>query len=990
MFCHVLFAGLIIIGPQTKLAAQEYFRQEVNYSIQVTLNDKCHELNASEIVTYINNSPDTLRFIYFHLWPNAYSNNRTELARQLINLNGKARLFNDPELHGYIDSLDFKADGRQVQWDLLPDQPDICLLRLNHALKPGDTVVISTHFHVKIPKGVTSRLGHIGESYQISQWYPKPAVYDRTGWHQISDLDQGEYYSEFGSFDVSITLPANYIVGATGNLQNEGETQMLNNLAADTTRIKAGLDANEFPPSSRQMKTLRYTENRIHDFAWFADKRFKVLKGNVKLPESGRTVTTWVMYTGQQAELWKDAIPYVNQAIWYFSKWNGEYPYQSFTAVQSALSAGDGMEYPGITVIGMAADARSLDEVIAHEICHSWFYSSLGSDERRYPFLDEGITSANEVRYMDERYPEKKLWEVYVKNQKLARFFNIDKLPQKLMGELEWLSQARDNLEQPLNLPAADFTGLNYGLMVYGKAGMSFNYLRATLGDSVYDAAMHEYFTKWKFKHPYPDDLRQVFETATGRDLSWFFTDLTGTTKRMDYQVVRMVNHKLLIKNKGELKSPVIVCGMLGDSICFKQWVDGFEGQQWIDIPEGNYTSLKIDPEHITPELFRLNNNIRTSGFLRKADPIRFQPYITLEDPEKRYIMFFPAFNWTRENGTMAGIALHNGFLTPKLFEYFIIPFYAFHNADLAGFGRIAYNRTPYDKRIRKLTVFLEGAQFGAPGNQNFHKVKAGLDIYFTSKSRNKSLNHSAFLNYICVSDLSQMINRQHAKMNSFLQSGYQLEKASTVNPYSLLVSAESGASFLKASLEVNYRFSYYGIKKGLDIRLFAGTMLKSDPNVPFFSLAAGGRSGIEQYLLEGMYPDRFSVFPSTFWSRQMSMVEGGLASPVNEKLGFSRWLISVSVTCDLPGGLSRIPVKPFVNFLVNDHGSGTGHNSVLYYEFGVKTGFWNFFEVYIPCIVSGNIESITGSFKDRIRLVFNLGSLKQVKLNSGLRFEIE
>ncbi|MDP3432936.1 MAG: M1 family metallopeptidase, partial [Bacteroidota bacterium] len=410
----------IFILSVSEVSAQEYFQQEVNFRINVTLNDKLHELNAFETIEYINNSPDTLHSLYFHLWPNAYSNNKTELAKQLFRINGKQKLFNDPELQGYIDSLDFKVNNQQVQWNLLADQPDICKIFLNAPLKSGDTILITTPFHVKIPKGVTSRLGHIGESYQISQWYPKPAVYDRNGWHPMSYQDQGEFYSEFGSFDVSITLPENYIVGATGILHNTDELDMLDKLAADTAWIKTipSKEA-EFPPSSEKMKTLRYTESNIHDFAWFADKRFHVLKGKVKLPNSGKEVTTWAMFTNQQAELWKDAIPYINNALWYFSKWNGDYPYESFTALQSALSAGNGMEYPGITVIGMTRDAYALDDVIAHEIGHTWFYSALGSNERRYPFMDEGITSANEVRYMNERYPDKKLWEVMIRNTKL-------------------------------------------------------------------------------------------------------------------------------------------------------------------------------------------------------------------------------------------------------------------------------------------------------------------------------------------------------------------------------------------------------------------------------------------------------------------------------------------------------------------------------------------------------------------------------------------
>ncbi len=219
----------------------------------------------------------------------------------------------------------------------------------------------------------------------------------------------------------------------------------------------------DFPSSSKQMKTLRYTDNNIHDFAWFADKRFHVLKGTVKLPDSKREVTTWVMFTDQEAQLWRNAISYVNDAILYFSEWIGDYPYNNFTAVQSALNSGAGMEYPGLTVIGLAGDPYLLDEVVAHEICHSWFYSAIGSDERRFPFMDESIASAYESRYLNEKYPGKKFWEIGFKNRKLAKFFHIENMPVQRIQELEWLIPARKNLEQPVNLPATDYSYVNYG-----------------------------------------------------------------------------------------------------------------------------------------------------------------------------------------------------------------------------------------------------------------------------------------------------------------------------------------------------------------------------------------------------------------------------------------------------------------------------------------------------------------------------------------------
>jgi hypothetical protein len=308
----------------------------------------------------------------------------------------------------------------------------------------------------------------------------------------------------------------------------------------------------------------------------------------------------------------------------------------------------------------------------------------------------------------------------------------------------------------------------------------------------------------------------------------------------------------------------------------------------------------------------------------------------------------------------------------------------------LAGFGRISFNITPYYKLVRKAKISLEATQFGAPGTQNYRKIKAGVELYFRSGLRNNSLIQKAYGNLIRATSLFQIIHQEKATTSNYLQFGYQLERSGNINPFKLLVSSESARSFLKTSVEFNYRLSYYGKKKGLDLRLFVGTMVKSDPTVPFYSLSPTGRSGPEQYLYQGTFPDRFSVFPNTFWSRQMSFSEGGLVTPVNDRLGYSNWLVSLSFTSNLPGKISRIPIKPFVNILLNDHGTGVGHNSPIFYEAGLKAGLWNFFEIYIPLVVSGNIESINGSFKSRIRLVFNLDAFSQLKLNSGIGFKIK
>ncbi len=963
------------------ISAQDYFQQNVNYKIDVSLDDRRYELNAFEHLEYFNQSPDTLYFLYFHLWPNGYSNNETPLARQLIRFYGKQKLFKDAIQRGYIDSLRFQIGSRPVKWEYLPDAPDIAKIYLNDPLLPGDSIEITTPFRVKIPEASVSRFGHTGDFYQISQWYPKPAVYDKTGWHAFSYLDQGEYYAEFGNFVVNITLPDNYTVGATGELHNKKELERMDRLAADTSGIgnKAG-GYNAEIPSSTEFKTLKYTAQNVHDFAWFASKQFHVTKDTMKLPHSGRIITIQALFPDEQAELWKSALEYSKEAIAYFSKNVGDYPYDSYTAVQSALVAGVGMEYPGIAVFAEADDAYSLDEVLVHEIGHNWFYAALGFNERRYPYLDESLTSSYTQHYMRMKYPGKKLWNSYLSDVKRAEFLHIDQLPIQREQEYEWLVQARKNLEQPINFSSTDLSFSNYDLMIYNKGERGFNYLRAYLGDSVYNTIQQDFYRKWKFKHPQPEDLRQEFETHTNKNLDWFFDDYLGTTKRIDYKMKRVDHQQLLVKNKGQLAAPFLLAGIKNDSVSFKKWVAGFEDEQWIKLPEGNYSELKIDPGHIMPEINRLNNNIRTSGFLPKADPVRLQLLFTLNDPEKQTIIFVPVLSYTQEDKLMPGLVINNGYIIPRKIEYFLAPFYSFHSSGLNGFGNVLYRFTPYNSFIREGTLNFEGTRFGAPGNQKYFKLKTGMNLFIGRKDNLKFLQHEIFTGFIAASDIAQIKPGEKAAAKSYVHVGYRLTRAFNVNPFSIMVMFEYNTNFRKVITEWNYRLSYRGENRGLNFHLFAGSMLKEDEQAPFYSLAAAGRSGTEDYLLRGTFPDRFNSSGSSILPRQMLQTEGGLVSPVNQQLGYSQRLLSLSITSELPGLPYDFPIKPFATVLLNDHGFSSSRPA-LFSEAGIKTGMWNVFEFYIPFWVSGNIKSHTGPVKDRIRFVFSLDTISKIGL---------
>ncbi|NNE28436.1 MAG: M1 family peptidase, partial [Saprospiraceae bacterium] len=211
----ILFSFFLVVANSE--AQKPYFQQQVNFVIDARLDDTLHQLQGNISMEYFNNSPDTLQEIYLHLWANAFSERNTAFTRQQVRQGSSKFYFAKEEDLGNYSGLFFKVDGMSGALTQEENNPDIGILGLPKPLPPGGKVDIESPFTLKIPASF-SRLGHVDDSYQMTQWFPKPAVYDRDGWHAMPYLGMGEYYSEFGNFEVTLTLPENYVVGATGQL----------------------------------------------------------------------------------------------------------------------------------------------------------------------------------------------------------------------------------------------------------------------------------------------------------------------------------------------------------------------------------------------------------------------------------------------------------------------------------------------------------------------------------------------------------------------------------------------------------------------------------------------------------------------------------------------------------------------------------------------------------------------------------------------------
>lgn len=919
-----------------------YWQQQVNFRIDVTLNDKDHTLDAFERLEYINNSPDTLKFIWFHLWPNAYKNDKTAYTDQTLE-NGITKFyFSNKEDKGYINRLDFKVNNVTAVLEDHPQYIDIAKLVLPVPLPPGQKITITTPFHEKLPYNF-SRGGHDGQSYQVTQWFPKPAVYDKKGWHPMPYLDQGEFYSEYGNFEVNITVPKNYVVAATGELQNQEEKDWLetrSSFAGKYSKTKiVGADphiaAIEFPASSTEIKTIQFKQNNVHDFAWFADKRFVVKHDKMKL-ESGRAIDVYAYYYHADYKAWQNAVQSEKNAIAHYSGLVGEYPYNIVSVVEGPESFGGGMEYPTITVISPTADVHELELTIVHEVGHNWFYGILGSNERDHPWMDEGINS-----YYDQKYD----------------LIHYKKLPR--VERVAFETKAVTHLDQPIELPSEKFNEANYDLVAYYKTAEWLRYLESVVGTEAYDKAMHEYYRRWQFKHPQPEDFKQVMEESTGKDLDSIFS----------YQ-----NKTGLLPNQ-QRKGTTFKFGLSRDF--FMNGPDLVYKNQIIFAPLAGFNTY---------------DKFMIGGFLSN---MRLPP---------NRLQFFVAGMYATSSKKFRGIGTA---------YYSFYPNTVFRKIEL-GVNGSSFSMDKYVDSAGR-NVFL-GFQKIVPGIKFTFKEKprSNRNRYIQFKSFLINEDALRFYRDTVIVGIDTSINEKYKviKENRTLnQLRFVIENIRVLYPYRGELRLEQGKDFFRMAFIGNYFFNYPK-EGGLNVRLFAGKFFYSGAKTftkqfatDRYHLNMTGANGYEDYTYSDYFIGR-NKFDGIL-SQQIMMRDGAFKVRTDllaDKIGKTDdWLMAANFTTTVPSEINplsilpiKIPLKVFADIGTNAEAwKQKADNDRFLYDAGLQLSFFNeTIKIYYPLIYSSVYKDYIQStiaknqrFTHKISFSIDISNFNVRKIDRNLVF---
>ena len=594
-----------------------YWQQKVDYSIKATLDTAARTLSGSLTIRYTNNSPDTLPTLWMQLDQNLFKPGSVGSL-----LNASESRFGGAGFKGGFEITNFQQVGRPVAKGAVAakgaapakgapvkTRTDDTMMEvtLPVALAPGQTTTLSLDYTFNIPDHGADRMGRDGALYELAQWYPRMAVYDDIhGWNTLQYLGQGEFYLEYGDIDYQVTLPAGYIVAGTGTVQNPLEVLT----AAQRSRLAAAVKSDSIThivtadelsggtarPKKDGTLTWKFKAQSVRDVAWCAS------------PEYLWDASGWdgilaqAYYRPSAVGTWKDAADMARYSIQEYSTRWFRYAYPQISAVEGPVS---GMEYPMVAMETRNGSKEGLYAVVTHEIGHMWYPMIVGSDERRYAWMDEGFNTFINI------YSE-------------TGYFHRDDTRRRISEYGFTAATDRAPTAQPIMTYANLYrTDANLGVLAYIKPGNGLFVLREkVLGHDVFDEAFREYTRRWAFKHPQPEDFFRTMNNVTGRDLDWFWRGWFYSTGVLDQSIEDVKQSQnpdgtstvdVTLRSPGTLVMPVELQLTFSDGTTqvykypVEVWYKGDKYVARITAPKA-VTAATVNPDGLFPDVVASNN----------------------------------------------------------------------------------------------------------------------------------------------------------------------------------------------------------------------------------------------------------------------------------------------------------------------------------------------------------------------------------------------
>lgn len=951
-YFKTLFFIFVIVVNGLNLFAQE----EVNitsYDIVAKLDTADHKLFATSIIKYVNNSGTEIDRIYIHLWANALASNDSEFVTQQLRLGmSDAYFLKDHERGGY-ETLEVKTIGGQsISTRFEEGSKEIMILDLNDPLLPGDTYSFEIDYVLKIPKLVT-RFGYKDRYYQMTHWYPKVAKCENGLWHAMPYLTLGEYYHDFANYHIAIDVPKGFTLASTG-----------------TQSLQGG--------------QIKCTAHGVTDFAWFVSDSFD--KETEKIIIDGRPVSCHVYKNGDH-ESWDDALKQLKRSVEFFSDQVGPYPYPQASVVLSGLG-NSGMEYPMIANIGVRDNKEHLDHLIAHEVGHNWFYAILATNERRYPWMDEGLTSFYDHKYHLLHYGH----DPYESNPPhFTRKGNALSILQSSIIE-----RFRQNRLKSSSLHSNDYSLLDYGISLYERPANGFKFLESYLGEDVFSNCIRAYYNNYQFDHPSPIDLQNTFEEVSKQDLSWFFEDFIQGASGPDFSLENLDDHNILVINGTGCAAPCCISFENVENKAKDMWTRPFVGIDTIAL-EGGFNSASLQQDHVSIDINPNNDQPKS---------LMPQFFTGIDDPTKHQVFWHPYLAYNVHDNLMLGLNLYNSTYPQKRFKWFLTPALSLVSgkAKLSGIAGFQYDLINQSNSFRKLILGAQAKSFNYLSPEKFElsysKLKPFLRLYLNDGFSDRSLRYFELNSHLISEEHAEfgdgiIIFDHQLRVASQLKYHYQVKDPIAKLDWQTILEFQSykklddnAGSYIKLSSSYSYKYQF-AKSKFLKFRIFGAYFLaNSERQSASYAnqLVRGSIALTSQGYTDQLY-DEFYLgrnLQSGFLSRQIHFGEGNFKNALTSayNLGLSNhFAFAINFEIDTP-----LKLKPYLD--VGYYASKLSEEAEFVNKTLYSIGFAielidETLAIYIPLINSQEIKDIYSqqSFLSRISFTMNINKADPWKL---------
>ena len=904
-------------------------------SITATVYYDTQTIAVQQQIVYYNQSSQSLTQIVLNDWNNAYSAKTTPLAKRFTDEFIKAfHLAKDNE-RGFTTIQSLTSDGSALNWNRPDKHPDLVSIALKTPILPGRSVTLNINYSVKIPSSRFTGFGYEAKTgaFNLRDWYLTPARFENGSFIQYSNENLDDIANDVADYQLTLSVPQGAFV--TSDLYQGDRTETGNtaqyfftgfNLTGFNLVIEAANTYEVFRLTQAEiscnLKDNRTTEIQraaiISHIAEFTEQ-------NLGMYAHGKVMVT-------QADYDRNPVYGLNQLPAFISPFPDSFMYE----------------------------VRFLKAYL-----NAYLKNTLKLDPRKDNWIYDGIQMQLMIKYIEQYHPDEKMMG-NLGNWWILKGHNLFNISFNEQYNYLYLLMARRNLDQPIGDAKNTFIKFNEHIAGKYRAGLSFNYLNEYLGSDVVLQSMKE-FSLLNFNATQTDrqDLQQIIQSKTNKDISWFFNTVVNSRDLIDYRFGKVEETPetltVTLKNATGTKVPISLYGINKDGVAFKQWIDGFESDTTITVARMDAEKLVLNYNNEIPEYNRRNNYKRLDKFFPNDKPLKITFFQDLENPAYNQMFYVPAFTYNLYDGFSPGLRIHNKSMLEKPFIYDISPSYSSNTGELIGGVSLLYNQYIREGSLFNIRYNLGASTYHYAPDASYIKFTPQVQFRFRDENLRKNKKEFVTLRQVIVNrEKSAFVATEEQNENySVFNARYSKSDSEITKHYNFYTDAQIATAFGKLSGEFQFR-RLFNDNRQVNLRLFAGMFMYRSTNSEFFSF---GLDRPSDYLFDYNYYGRSET--EGLFSQQFIMAEGGFKSQMDTRFA-NKWMTTVNASFNL---WNWIEVYGDAGLLSNKY-SGT----VFKYDSGIRLNLvTDYFELYFPMYSSNGFEPANGNYSEKIRFVVTL-----------------